>query len=55
MRTIAGLVIGFSLYRSLRIDHYQPRAVSSVIADCLLGDEYVKIFNHREHRGTQGK
>ena len=48
MRTIAGLVIGFSW-----LDHYQPRTVSSVIADCLLGDEYVKIFNHWEHRGTQ--
>jgi hypothetical protein len=32
------------------LDHYQPRTVSSVIADCLLGDAYVKIFNHREHR-----
>src|SRR5258708_15142085 len=52
MRTIAGLVIGFSWS-----DHYQPRTVLSVIADCPLGDEYVKIFTtgsregHREARG----
>src|SRR6266403_1207428 len=37
------------------IDHYQPRTVSSVIADCLLGDEYVKLStagDTEEHRAV---
>src|SRR5260221_12373900 len=52
MRTIAGLVIGFSWS-----DHYQPCNVLSFIPDCPLCDEYVKIFTtgsregHREARG----
>jgi hypothetical protein len=42
----------------LLVRSLQPRTVSSVIADCLLGDEYVKVLttgSTEEHRETRGK